>query len=312
MAVMLSPIRRFTIHLHEGGSTMLRNYKHHLAAAAAAVTAATIAITGVAASASVAHPGRAQAPAAAARAPLPTITITMNGKKITVSGALQSGGVRIVSKVSHEPQASPTLVRLDPGVTVAQFLAALPKIAADQNNIDGIGSIVFSPQAGKGTSSAQANLAAGQYIALDVATSGQPPLTTFVITKAASPAALPRPRATIASIEFGFRGATRLHDGELVRFANHGFLTHMIIAVRARSAAGARAIARLLKAGKDGKAQRLATSFYAFVGALSHGAFQQQVIHNRPGFWVLACFMDTQDHREHTTLGMERVIHIVR
>ena len=23
-------------------------------------------------------------------------------------------------------------------------------------------------------------------------------------------------------------------------------------------------------------------------------------------------FMDTQDHREHTTLGMERVIHIVR
>jgi hypothetical protein len=115
--------------------------------------------------------------AAKAATGLPMITVTMNGKKITVSGALQSGGVQIVSRVSHEPQGSPVLVRLDPGVTVAQFLAALPKIGADQNNIDGIGSIVFSPQADKGTSSAQADLAAGQYVALDVAPNAKiPPL----------------------------------------------------------------------------------------------------------------------------------------
>ena len=97
---------------------------------------------------------------------LPNIVITMTGKKITVGGRLQSGGVRIVSKVSHEPQGQPVLVRLDPGVTVPQFLAALPKIAADQNNIAGIGAIVFSPQANRGTTSAQANLKPGSYIAL--------------------------------------------------------------------------------------------------------------------------------------------------
>jgi hypothetical protein len=45
---------------------------------------------------------------------------------------------------------------------------------------------------------------------------------------------------------------------------------------------------------------------------MTHGAYQQQVIHNRPGYWVLACFMDTQDGREHTQLGMERVIRIVK
>ena len=84
----------------------------------------------------------------------------------------------------------------------------------------------------------------------------------------------------------------------------------MIVGIRARSAGGARQIARLLKAGKD--AQRLATDFYGFDNVLSHGAYQQLVIHNRPGYWVLACFMDTQDHREHTQLGMERVIRIVR
>jgi hypothetical protein len=260
-----------------------------------------------------AAPTRPASPAAARTASsLPRITITMTGKKITVGGSLTSGGAQIVSKVSNEAQGSPVLVRLDPGVTVNQFFAALPKLAADPNNIAGIGSIVFSPQANKGTSSAQANLAAGQYVALDLAPSGQPPVTTFVITKSQSPARLPKPQATISSIEFAFRGPVRLHDGELVRFANHGFLVHMIVAARARSAAGAREIARLLKAGKNGLAQRLVTNSFAFDNILTHGAYQQLVIHNRPGHWVLACFMDTQDHREHTVLGMERVIQIVR
>jgi|ERR1022692_3840854 hypothetical protein len=237
---------------------------------------AALAGISIAAAAAVALPttmASAAPVAAKAATGLPKITVTMNGKKITVSGALQSGGVQIVSRVSHEPQGSPVLVRLDPGVTVAQFLAALPKIGADQNNIDGIGSIVFSPQADKGTSSAQADLAAGQYVALDVAPNAKiPPLIPFTITTAASPARLPRPQATIASIEFGFRGPGRLHDGELVRFANHGFLAHMIVAARGRNAAGAREIARLLKAGKDGKdgkAQRLATGFYSFDNVLT-------------------------------------------
>jgi hypothetical protein len=34
------------------------------------------------------------------------------------------------------------------------------------------------------------------------------------------------------------------------------------------------------------------------------------VVRVRPGYWVLACFQATQDGREHTRLGMERVIHI--
>jgi hypothetical protein len=291
---------------------MLKHFKP-LLAAGVAVTATAFVVTGITASAAVAQPGRAVAPAAAQVTTLPTITITMNGKSIAVSGALQSGGVDIVSTVSNEPMGSPTLIRLDPGVTVAQFLAVLPAVAADPNNLDGFGSIVFSPQANKGTSSAQADLAAGQYVALDLGAHTKiPPLTPFVITQAVSPAPLPKPQAAIASIEFAFPGAAALHDGELVRFTNHGFLVHMIVAVRARNAAGAREIVRLLKEGKDNKAQRLATGFYTFANELSHGAFEQQVISNQPGFWVLVCFMNTQDGREHTQLGMERIIQIVR
>jgi hypothetical protein len=285
----------------------LRRIATITAGAVAVAAGLSLAIPGSAALATSASPG---VRLAAHSSSLPTITITMNGKKITVSGALQSGGVRIVSKVSNEPQGNPTLVRLDPGVTVPQLLQTA---AGDPNSIALIASIVFSPQADQGTSSAQVNLAPGNYVALDLATNAKtPPLTTFTIAKAAAPAVLPKPRATISAIEFGFRGPGRLRDGELVRFANHGFLVHMIVAVRGRNAAGARRIARLLKAGKDGKAQRLATGFYSFFNIMTHGGYEQQVIRNRPGHWVLACFMDTQDGREHTRLGMERVIHIVK
>src|SRR6266702_4391931 len=98
---------------------MLRNHKRRLAAVGAAITAGAAALPGAAASAAVAGP---EQPLAAHTAALPKITITMNGKTITVSGALQSGGVVIVSKVTGEPRGNPTLVRLDPGVTLAQVI----------------------------------------------------------------------------------------------------------------------------------------------------------------------------------------------
>jgi hypothetical protein len=286
---------------------MLRNRKCSLGAAGAAVAVATVIAAGASANAAVIQPLR---PSGAHPAALPQIIITMNGKKITVSGALQSGGVRIISKVTQEAQGDPTLVRLDPGVTVGQVLKAA---AGDPNNIALIASIVFSPQANRGISAAQANLKPGQYVAVDLASRAKtPPLTTFTIAKAAAPASLPRPQATMSAIEFGFRGSARLHDGELVRVANDGYLVHMMVAVRGRNAAGAQQIARLLKAGQNRQAQRLATGSYSFYNIMSHGAYQQQVIHNRPGYWVLACFMQTQDGRDHTQLGMERVIRIVR
>jgi hypothetical protein len=239
---------------------------------------------------------------------LPVITVTMTGKTITVGGALQSGGVRVVSTVTGEPAGGPQFIRLHKGVTVAQFFKAAQ---GDPNNVAPIASIVFSPRAPKGTSSAQVSLRPGHYVAADAGPT-PPVFTTFTITKAASPARLPAPQARMSSIEFGFRGPGTLHNGDLVRFGNDGFLVHMIVAARGASLAGAQKIAKLLKEGKDRQAFRLATGFASFFEILSHGAFQQQVVHVRPGFWVLACLFDTQDHREHTTLGMERVIHITK
>ena len=47
-------------------------------------------------------------------------------------------------------------------------------------------------------------------------------------------------------------------------------------------------------------------------GPLSTGAFQQETITAKPGWYVQVCFMPTQDGRPHTRLGMERIIKIVK
>ena len=73
--------------------------------------------------------------------------------------------------------------------------------------------------------------------------------------------ALPAAAATEASIEFGFKGPKVLHDGTMVRAENDGFLVHMDVLIGARNKAGAEQIIALLKAGKDHKAQKLATGF---------------------------------------------------
>jgi hypothetical protein len=97
-----------------------------------------------------------------------------------------------------------------------------------------------------------------------------------------------------------------------VRLENDGFLVHMDVLIGARNKAGANKIIALLKAGKDHKARKLATSGVTLLGPASPGAMQQEILNAKAGFYVQACFMDTQDGREHTQLGMERLIKITK
>jgi hypothetical protein len=103
-----------------------------------------------------------------------------------------------------------------------------------------------------------------------------------------------------------------LHQGSVVRLQNSGFLVHMIAAIRVRRPADANNVAALLKAGKDRQAQKLASGFNLFLGPGSTGAIVQEKLTAPRGTYVLACFMATQDGREHTRLGMEKIVKIVK
>jgi hypothetical protein len=243
---------------------------------------------------------------------LPTIDVTMDGSSITVDGSLVSGAVNVHSVATG--QGAPIFVRLNDGVTADQLIAFLgtPK-ASDPNNVAPYGSIVFDANADPSGEDVATILQPGDYVAIDGAVNGPtPPTTTFSISENKSPMTLPPADEWQKSVDFRFRGPSTLHVGQLIRASNAGWVVHMLIGFQVKNPAMGRQVMRDLRAGQDGKIQKLVgPGFFSLFGPVSHGAVQQFVLQAAPGWYVEACFMDTQDGHEHTQLGMERLVHVV-
>ncbi len=256
--------------------------------------------------------GASGASGTAAVSSLPTLNIAVSGTHgISVSGSMVSGAVNVVSTFTGKGQGEAGIVRLNPGVTLQQAIGAVASAHGDPNALQGLGAIVFDAGA---PSTTQTVLTPGNYAALNLTSqSGPGGFAPFTVTQSAAPASLPPARATQTAIEFNFRGPSVLHDGTIVRAQDGGYLVHMIIGFGVKNPAVGRQVMALLRAGKDGKAQRLSNrQFLNLAGPLSPGGMQQAVLNVKPGYYVEACFMDTQDHREHTRLGMERLIRVVK
>jgi hypothetical protein len=254
--------------------------------------------------------------AARSDASLPVLTLKMNGSSIKVGGKTVSGAVTVHSTVSGERQGRAILVRLNQGVSYAKFSKVLQTTAAkDPNGVQLVGAIVFDRATPKGhPTSVQTVLPPARYVALDVAGKGAPRIAKFAVTKSSSPAKLPAAAATTKTIEFGFRGSNKLKTGTMVRSINEGWLVHMNDFQGVKSAKAGRKVMTLLRAGKPFKQLQpyLTSSMFELFGPVSHGAVQQQKLNAKPGYYVEVCFMNTQDGREHTQLGMERLVRVVK
>ena len=245
---------------------------------------------------------------------LPTIDVTMDGSSINVSGNLESGAVNIHATSTGTTPGQPLFVRLNPGVSADDLIAFLgTKKAANPDNVVPYGSIVLDP--GPSTQDFQTVLQPGDYVGFDSAANNptQWPHMTFTIEEASSPQKLPAAQQWQKAAEFRFYGPKTLHNGEAIRTSNAGFLVHMLIGFQVKNEAVGRHVVKLLRAGKDQQAQKAAggQGFFMAFGPVSHGAIQQYTFNAKPGWYVEACFMDTQDGREHTQLGMERLVHVV-
>jgi hypothetical protein len=247
---------------------------------------------------------------------LPTVSVAITPSSATVSGALESGGVNVVSTDTGVKEANIIVFLLKPDVSVAEAEAFIKekKVKNDPNNTAKLGSIVFDAEAAAGKKGeVQTYFQPGHYLLLVGAGEGEAKLrTTFTVTASKAPVALPTPQATIRSIEFGFRGPSTLHDGELVRFENEGFLVHMDVIAPVKSHKAAKQVVKDLLAGKEKGIEKLIIGAPFGAGPLSHEAFQQMTITAKPGWYVQVCFMETQDKRDHARLGMERIIKITK
>jgi hypothetical protein len=254
--------------------------------------------------------GLAGVAGASAAPTLPTLNLALTGKTgIKVSGSEVSGAVNVTSTFSGKGQGEFGLVRLNTGVQFQQAFQAVQSHHGDLNALTPFGSLSVDAGA-PGT--IQTVLTPGNYVALNLTGNGQPAFEQFKVTQSSSPASLPAAKTTEASIEFNFKGPNVLHDGTMVRLENDGYLVHMDVLIGARNKTGAQKIIALLKASKDHRAQKLATGSVNLLGPASPGAMQQEILNAKPGYYVQACFMDTQDGREHTQLGVERVVRIAK
>jgi hypothetical protein len=248
-------------------------------------------------------------------ATLPTLSLTIKSGSITVGGSMESGAVNVIATAAGGKEPSAVLVQLKPGVSPGEFFSYLGgKGGKDPNNVSKFGSIAFDNEAAPAPGSeAQVNLVPGQYVALVIEGEGSPGAhAAFTVTAARSPVLLPTPAATESTIEFGFTGPKVLHDGEIVRFENEGFLVHMDSALRVKDMNAAKQLVKALLTGNRRAQNRLIKGGFGFDGPLSTGAFQQETITAKPGVYVQVCFMETQDKRDHALLGMERIIRITR
>ena len=272
-----------------------------------------LALSGLAAGASAVVIAAGGAGASAAGG-LPTLTVALNGKSVAVGGSMVSGAVNVQTSVTGEKPGETILFRLDPGVDPSVFDTVTRLVNAHRGDVNytmPYGQIVFDAPDTSGTSSAQTVLTPGTYFAIDNHGNGPPRRMVFTVTQSSAPATLPRAAATVSTIDFGFRGPTKLHTGELVKWVNDGFVAHMDDWIRVKNTASAKLLIRGLLANQR-SAQRLAIGFGEFAGPMSNGGMIQSVVTLRPGIYVQACFMDAQDGRNHTQLGMERIIKVVK
>jgi hypothetical protein len=256
--------------------------------------------------------------AAASAAPaLPTVNIALAGTAgISISGREVSGAVNVVSTFRGKGQGSFALARLNPNLPAQTALQegfqAVQSHRGDLNALTATGDSLIASSPAPGT--IQTVLAPGAYVALNVTGRGAPAFEMFNVKQSASPASLPAAKATQTAIEFGFRGPIRLHTGTIVRAQNGGYLVHMVELLGMKNKADGRVALAGLKAGRPRKFFRpLSTGvFVSLLDPASPGALQQTVLNAKPGWYVEACFMNTQDGREHTQLGMERLVHVVK
>jgi hypothetical protein len=254
---------------------------------------------------------------AAQAASLPTVSVAVTKTSGTITGALESGAVNVVSSDTGLKEGDVILVLLKPGLSFAEAEAFIKagSVQGDPNNASKVGKIVFDIEVNPGaTNETQTDLAAGEYLLLIGGPKGEPALRqTFTVAASAAPVALPAAQATIRSIEFGFKGPSKLHDGEVVAFENEGFLVHMDLAFPVKNMKSAKLAVKDLRSGKEKGLGKLITGEpVTFAGPLSSDAMQQETITAKPGIYVQVCFMATQDKRSHTLLGMERIITITK
>jgi hypothetical protein len=253
--------------------------------------------------------------AAQAQATAPPVVSIAAGVTPTVTGAgaLLPGPTSFTWSSNLHNERDYAILAVKAGVTVDQVQAYISTLKANATptRVGSYGSLVDAATVANGHPATHTiTLAQGTYLIID-ATRKPRIVGQFAVGAGTNGATAPAPAATITMDDYSFALHGTLPRNGVVRVVNSGETIHFALLVRARNAAGARRIARLLHQGKDSQAERLASGFEELVGLLSPGVTDDVTLSGvKPGHYVLVCFYaDAHSHgKPHSMLGMEKVV----
>jgi hypothetical protein len=267
---------------------------------AAVVLAAVLVALGVAA-------------AVSAQAPAPTVTIAASEATLNVgvSGPLQAGPTRFEVTNAEGDELEIAIGALRPGVTVADFTAALrsddPEAAIDLIHLDGGVSMTGAQASRAVTFNLRPN---STYVVVNLTgeNSADWEIVEFAVGGQSNGASVPGADATVRMVDLRFRGDKTLPRRGVVRFENDGWAPHFALAAPLRQGARKRAVGFALRNNRNRRLEQL-VNFEQTIepqALVTRGAVNyNEVRFPRQGRYVMICFFGN-----HHAQGMYRFVRV--
>jgi hypothetical protein len=244
----------------------------------------------------------------------PTITITASSTELTVGATspVAAGPTRFeVVRSGGEDELSISIAALRPGVTRAQFEAALAvgdgSGAIDLIYLDAGIDVTAQEEGRAATIALRPN---STYIVLNG--TGERPsdweISEFTVSGGSNGASAPRADASVRIDDLRFRGARTLPRNGVVRFENAGWAPHFAVTAPLRRGARPAAVNRALRANNQRRLGRLLDfeSAMSAQGLITRGAVSYNELRfPKRGRYAMICFFEG-----HNAQGMYRIIRV--
>jgi hypothetical protein len=252
------------------------------------------------------------AAAVSAQAPAPTVPISASETTLNVgvSSPLAAGPTRFEVTNEGGDELEITIGALRPGVTLAQFRAALgsdPDEAIELVHLDGGVALTADQERRAVTFRLRPNTT---YLVANIA--GDNPadweIVDFTVGDQANGASVPEADARVRIVDLRFRGARTLPRRGIVRFENDGWAPHFAVAAPLRKGARKREVATALRRNRERRLGQLVNFEQTTEpqSLITRDAINfNEVRFPRRGRYVMVCFFEN-----HHQQGMYRFVRV--
>lgn len=242
---------------------------------------------------------------------IPTATITLSAEGLVTPETIPAGWVEITFENAGDIPLFGIMARLDDDATMDDFMGALMGMMSGEVGIVPPATFTGAPASMPGAmQSAAYNLAAGNYILLNVA-GEEPQIATFVVEgEAADTDFEPEADLTVALVDFAFGLPVELPAGEQTwLIENLGQQWHELIVIPVPDGTTLEDAMSLLMAveGEEGGIPE----FAAVWSPMSAGEQAWVQVDLAPGTYLVSCFIEdvnSDEHAIHAALGMMQIV----